>query len=39
MWLPGGGGATNLTTDMKQTTTTPTELPASIKLGIDAHAK
>ena len=39
MRLPGGGGTTNLTTGMKQNNTTPTELHASIKLGIDAHAK
>jgi len=39
MRLPGGGGTTNLTTGMKQNNTTPTEIHASIKLGIDAHAK
>jgi transposase len=39
MRLPGGGGTTNLTTGMKQNNTTPTEIHASIKLGIDAYAK
>ena len=39
MGLSGGRGTPNLTTMNTKTQPNPTELPATIKLGIDAHAK
>jgi hypothetical protein len=39
MGLSGGGGTPNLTTMNTHTQPIPTELHATIKLGIDAHAK
>ena len=39
MGLSGGGGTPNLTMMNTHTQINPTELHATIKLGIDAHAK